>query len=129
MTVPTKAGPGGMRLDVSVDLDAMPADQRVLLQFEHQILELLTSVARHRIQLARRERGLPPAATEEAAAIWPDDLIELGVAAQIAHRPSDTVRSWARRHQIGTPAGFAIRLRGRWFASRKLFMEFLQAKD
>lgn len=97
------------------------AEQQELLRLENRLLEVLTDVARLRIRMSK---GSARVAAEDQGNL-PVDLIEIGVAAELAKRPTDTVRLWCRTHPIDA-GGFAMRLRGRWFVSRRLFLTFLR---
>lgn len=64
-------------------------------------------------------------AETKLAEALPTDLIEIADAAELAHRPADTVRMWCRANPIDQPGGFALKLQGRWLISRPRFLEFL----
>jgi hypothetical protein len=97
-------------------------DPLSLQDIENRLITLLTDVARLRIRATPRVPSDEPASPPIDL---PSDLIEIGIAAQLARRPADTVRSWCRTHLIDA-GGFAMRLRGRWFVSRSRFLNFLR---
>jgi hypothetical protein len=98
----------------------LQADEQELLSLESRLIDLLTDVARLRIRMSK---GSARVAVDDHGNL-PVDLIEIGIAAELAKRPTDTVRLWCRAHPIDA-GGFAMRLRGRWFVSRRLFLNFL----
>lgn len=98
-------------------------EEQELLRLESRVIDVLTDMARYRIRMSRK----CPRVAADSPTDLPQDLIELGIAAGIAKRPSDTVRSWCRLHLIDEGGnGFAMKLQGRWFVSRKSFVDFLR---
>lgn len=84
------------------------------------------------VELADRAYRARMALTQETAIAvdrsvsLPTDLIEVEIAAELAHRPADTVRTWCRSNSFGQPGGFALKMRRRWLISRKPFIQFLR---
>lgn len=101
------------------------AEEQELLRLESRALDLVTDLARFRIRISKTRVTAETGSVADEYLALPQDLIEIGIAAQLARRPSDTVRLWCRTHPIDA-GGFAVRLRGRWFVSRSLFLTFLR---
>jgi hypothetical protein len=100
------------------------AEERELLALESRALDLVTDLARFRIRISKPRVAAETISVSDEQLALPQDLIEIAAAAELAHRPHDTVRLWCRENKIDA-GGFSMRIRGRWFVSQKLFVKFL----
>ncbi|PYF03845.1 hypothetical protein BJ122_105102 [Rhodopseudomonas faecalis] len=66
--------------------------------------------------------GLPIAAAPDDE---PHDLIELGVAAQIARRSKSVVRKWCAKNLM-SGGGFAMKIADRWYVSASRFRAYIR---
>jgi hypothetical protein len=85
-------------------------------------IELVLVEALNAVHAVRQRIDKPDIGPAQPA--LPQDLIEVGVAAKLAHRSCHAVRNWCRLHVIGSPGGFAVKVGGRWMVSRRSFLEF-----
>jgi hypothetical protein len=99
-------------------------EELALLALESRALDLVTDLARFRIRISKPRIAAETSAVADEQ-LLPQDLIEIPAAAELAHRPHDTVRLWCRENKIDA-GGFSMRIRGRWFVSQKLFVKFLR---
>lgn len=64
-------------------------------------------------------RARAPGSSPSAPGI-PNDLIDVGEAAQIARHSKSVVRKWCAKNPISS-GGYAVRIEGKWYVSRSLF--------
>jgi hypothetical protein len=99
-----------------IDADLLAELQRI----EAMAVELADRAYRARAALSEKP------ATVDCTTSLPTDLIEVEVAAELAHRPPDSIRLWCRKNPIDQPGGFGLKTRRRWLVSRKPFIQFLR---